>query len=102
MQLRLLGGDFLIRRDVVVLDHLPQHTIAGLERAVHVALGGGVAIGRANHSRQESYFAKTQFADILSEVSFRRFPESANRETAAIPEIHLIRIELENLALRKA
>ncbi len=89
-------------RDVAVLDHLRQHAVARFFGAVHVALGGGIAIGCANDAGEESGFAEGELAHVLAEIGLGGFAKSADGKTAAIAQINFVGIQLENLLLGKA
>ena len=102
LQFRVLGGGFLVGGEVAVLDHLPQHAVAGFFRAVRVALGGGIAVRRADDSGEKRRFAGAQFAHILAKIGLRGFAEPANRKAAAIAQINVVGVKLEDLLLRKA
>ena len=67
-----------------------------------MAFGGRVAVWRANDSGQKCRLTWLDFADVLAEICLGRFAETSNREAAAIAEINVVGVELENLLLRKA
>ncbi len=100
--LAFLAADFFVGGDVAVLDHLRQHAVARLFGAVEMALGRGIAVGRANDSREKRRLARADLADVLAEIGLRGFAEAANRKAAAIAEINIVGVELENLLLGEA
>ena len=102
LQRRALGVARLLRGDVAVLDHLRQHAVARLDGALRPPVRDGVAIGRANDARQKRRFAEDDVVNVLVEVGQRAFGEAVNREAAAIAEINLVGVQLEDLLLGEA
>ncbi len=97
-----LAVRFLVRRQIAVVDHLREHPVARLVRPVDVALGRRIVVRRADDPAEKRRFARRQFVNVLAEIGFRRLAESANRKAAAIAEIDVVRVELEDLLLREA
>ena len=64
-----LGSGFLSRGNHAIVGHLPQDTVARFNGAVHVVLGGGIAIGGANDSGQERRLTQAEVAHVLAEIS---------------------------------
>ncbi len=101
-QFRFLRGSLLVRLDVVVLHHLSEDAVAGFHGAVHVTLGGGIAIGRANNTGDKCRFAHSEFADVFAKVSLGSFAEPADGKAAAVAEINFVGVQLEDLLFREA
>ncbi len=101
-QRRVLGLGLFVGGDVLIFGHLRQHAVARLLSAVGMALGGGITVRRANHSREEGGFTGADLANVLAEVGLHAFAEAANRKAAAIAKINVIGVQLEDLALGEA
>src|SRR5580693_2512 len=101
-EFQFLGGVGLLLRDVAIFHHLSEHAVARFFGAIEVAFRGRIAIGRADNSSDERFFSEIELADVLAEIRFGRFAESPNGETAAVAEIHLVGVQLENLLFRIA
>src|ERR1700683_4063764 len=101
VKLVFLGAIGLLLGDVAVLDHLRENTIAPFDGALHVPLGGRITIRRAYNSRQEGHFREIHLANILAEIGLSAFAESPNGKAAAITQVNFVRVQLENLLLRK-
>ena len=88
--------------DVFVFEHLGQDAVARLIAALGMAVGGGVVVGSANDAGEIGVFGERKLAQIFAEVGDAGFGEAANAEAAAIAEIDLVGVELENLLLVEA
>src|ERR1700733_5619831 len=88
--------------DVFVIEHLRQDAVACLIAAFWVAVGGGVIVGRADDACEVGVFGERELAEIFSEVGDAGFGESADAKAAAIAEVNLVGIELEDLLLVEA
>ncbi len=93
----LLGLLHLLRGDEPVFHHLRQHAVPRFRGALRAAVRARVAIGRANNARQKGGFVHRDVADVLVEIGQRAFRESMNGEAAAIAEVDLIGVKLEDL-----
>ena len=82
---RLALGVLHIRfSDVFVLHHLRQHTVARLQPAFRMAVGGRVIVGRADDPGQESAFAESQLPQVFAEINHAGLSKPANTETSAV------------------
>src|SRR5580704_5923299 len=88
--------------DVFVIEHLRQDAVARLIAALWMAVGGRVIVGRADDACEVGVFGERKLAEIFSEVGDAGFGESADTETAAIAEVNLVGMELEDLLLVEA
>ena len=102
LQFLFLGVVGLLLRDVAVLDHLRQHPVSRFFRALRMPLRRSVTIRRPDNSAQKRALPHAQLAHVLAKIRFGRFAESANRKTAAIPQVDFVRVQLKNLLLRIA
>src|SRR5690348_4559328 len=92
----------LLRLDEAVFLHLVQDAIAGFGGAFGATIGSGVAIGSANNSGEERSLRQGNVADVFIEIGKRAFGKAVNGEAAAIAEVNLVGVELENLLLIEA
>ncbi len=99
---RELGLLDLFRLDEAVLLHLVQHAIPGFGGALGTAIGGGITVGSADDAGKKGGLAQSDIANILIEIGQRAFRKAVNGEAAAVAQINLVGVELENLLLVEA
>jgi len=90
-------GELLAFLDVMLFEHPLQYVIAADERAIGMC-NGTVAHRGAHQSGDHRRFGKAQFLRMLAEIEPRRRFDAVR----AMPEVNLIRVELENLVLCEA
>ena len=90
-----LGGD------VVLLHHRAQHRVAAFDRPLWI--GEGRVRGWAlDDARDQGRLAQAQVGDVFAEKQSCRLADAVDCERAALPEIDVVQIELENRILRGA
>jgi hypothetical protein len=95
---RGLGLFRLFLGDGVGLHHRIEHQVAPLQGAL------GMPVGRQparplDDSRQQRRLGQRNVFQVLIEIGARCFAEAANGERSALPQVHPIAVELENLLL---
>ena len=101
MQRLGLGALGLVLGDGAGLDHRIEHQVAPLDGAVGMAEGIEV-IGPLNHARQQRAFGQIELAHILAEVGLRRLAEAVDGKAAALAQVDLVGVHLEDLLLGEA
>ena len=91
----------LLRLDEAILLHLVQHAIARFGGALRTAIGRGVAIGGADNTGEKGGLVHGDIANVFIEIGERAFGKAVDGKAAAIAEINLVGVELENLLLVK-
>jgi hypothetical protein len=85
--------------DVTGVGHCPQHYVAAILGPVDVGEGRVIA-RRLDHPGDERAFAQAEVAEVLGVEDAGRLGHAVQRERAAMPEINLVEIQLENFFLR--
>ena len=96
-----LGVLRLLLGDGAGFHHRVEDQVAALDGAVRMAVGREV-IGPLDHAGQQRAFGEIELAHVLAEVGLRGFAESVDREAAALPEVDLVGVHLEDLLLAEA
>ncbi len=91
-----------LRRDVAVRDHLSEHAIARLHGPLGMLVRRGVAVRRADDARQKRRLAERNVVNVVIEVCQRALGKTVDPKAAAVAQINLVGVELENLLLGKA
>src|SRR5206468_459212 len=88
--------------DVLVVEHLRQNAIAGLDSALRVTIGGRIVVRSANDSREVRAFRQRQLPQILPEIGDAGLRKSTNPKAPAVAQINFVGIQLEYLLLVEA
>ncbi len=83
------------------LDHGVEDEVAALHGALGVLVGREV-VGALNHAGQQGGFGEIQLAEIFTEVGLGGFAEAVDGEAAALAEVDLVGVHLEDLLLVEA
>ena len=101
MQRLSLGAFRLLFGDGAGLHHRVQHQVAALDGALRMA--EGIEVVRAlDDARQHGALGQIELADILAEVGLRSLAEAIDREAAALAQVDLVCVHLEDLLLGEA
>ena len=96
-----LGALRLLLGDGAGFDHGVEDEVAALDGAVGMAVGREV-VGPLDHAGEQRAFGEIELAKIFAEVGLRGFAESVDGEAAALPEVDLVGVHLEDLLLVEA
>ena len=94
-RLRLVS---LLTRYGVRVHHRLQHEIAAIHRSFGMPVGRQVA-GPLNQPGQQCRLGQCNVLQILPKIGLRCLREPANRERPPLPQVHPVRVKLENLLL---
>ena len=99
---RLLFGAFgLVAGDGAGFDHGIEHEIAAFDGAVGVAEGSEV-VGPLDHAGEHGAFGEIELLNVFAEVGLGGFAEAVDGEAAALAEVDLVGVHLEDLLLGEA
>jgi hypothetical protein len=100
MQRLGLGALGLVLGDGAGLHHRVEHQVAALDGAVGMAEGIEVA-GALNDAGEHGALGQIELAHILAEVGLRGLAEAVDGKAAALAEVDLVGVHLEDLLLVK-
>src|ERR1700739_1895202 len=101
MQRFVLGVLGLLLVDGASFNHRVQYEVAPLNGAIRVAKWIEV-VGPLDDAGKHRALSQIQLLNILAKVRLCGLAESINREAAALAQVDLVRVRLENLFLREA
>ena len=91
----------LARRDGAGLDHGIEHDVAPLHGALGMAIR--IEVARAlDHAGEQSALCGVELAQVLAEVGLRGLAEAVDGIAAALAEVDLVGVHLEDLLLVEA
>ena len=96
-----LGAVRFVPGDGVCVYHRIEHQVAPLHGAV-VVLERREIIRPLDHARDQGALRQVELANVLAEVGLRRLAETVDAEAAALAEVDLVGVHLENLLLVEA
>ena len=83
------------------LDHGVEDDVAALHGALGVAVGIEVA-GALDHAGEQGALGEIELAEVFAEVGLGGFAEAVDGEAAALAEVDLVGVHLEDLLLVEA
>ncbi len=101
MQRLRLGALGLLLGDGAGFHHRVQHQVAPLDGALRMA-EGIEAVGPLNDAGQQRALGQIELAHILAEVGLRGLAESVDGKAAALAQVDLVGVHLEDLLLVEA
>ena len=101
MQRLGLGALGLILGDGAGFDHGVEHQVAALDGALGMAEGIEV-VGPLDDAGEQRALGQIELAHIFAEVGLRRLAEAVDGEAAALAEVDLVGVHLEDLLLGEA
>ncbi len=96
-----LGAAGLGGGDGTGLDHGVEDDVAALHCALGVLIGGEV-VGALDHASEEGGLGEIELAEIFAEVGLGGLAEAVDGEAAALAEVDLVGVHLEDLLLVEA
>src|SRR5579871_5910039 len=96
-----LGALGLVLGDIAGFDHGVEDQVAALDGALRMAEGREV-VRALDHAGEQRAFGQVELLDVFAEVSLRGFAKPVDGKAAALSEVDLVGVELEDLLLGKA
>ena len=87
--------------DRAPLEHRREHDIASRARPIEVAIRR-VPVGRADDAGEERHLGGREVAELFAEVELCRFRDAEDAFRAALAEVDLVQVQLQDLRLRVA